>query len=320
MNGPPFVPDPRLRTALKQTLAGAVWPRRPLEEKGVRVLIPLRGAQLAAQLHLQDPRCLTVVLVHGLEGSSESVYVRSAAAKLLGQGLNVVRLNLRGCGGTERLSPTLNHAGRSGDVLLALRHLRRAYALPALAAWGFSQGGNLALKVAAEGAPLAALVALSPLTDLAAATRALDSPSGHVYRQWFLRKLRRRILGARDHYAPRYDLDLLARVETIAALHEQFLAPAFGYRSAADYYARASVGNKVDRLRVPALVIHAGDDPVVPLPPEVARRLAENPVVQLLRPARGGHLGFVGREQPGEDRFWAENRAVDFLSQMERTR
>lgn len=319
-----FVPHPLLRAGEAQTLAGLCWPR-PWPPGGERLLIPCPPGYLTARWHHaaagRGPRGLTVVLLHGLGGSSASPYVRGAARKLLDAGLDVVRLNLRGCGDSATLSPTVYHAGSSDDVAVALRHLR-TLGCGRLALWGFSLGGNLALKLAGEAGASAerpaGVVALSPLTDLSASAAALDQKAARVYRAAFLADFTLRMWRQRAHYRARYDVDLLPRLRTIADFHQHFVAPACGFRDADDYHERASAAASLSRLRTPTLVIHAQDDPVVPMPAAVIAALQRNPAARLLLTRQGGHLGFVGERRSDEDPLWAENRAVDFLTALAR--
>jgi predicted alpha/beta-fold hydrolase len=141
------------------------------------------GVQVLCHCHWHPDRrqALSVLIVHGLEGSSESHYVLGTAQKALAGGMNVVRMNIRNCGGTERLGPTLHHSGLSTDVGAVARALISQESLPRLALVGFSMGGNLVLKLAGEWgreAPeqLQAVAAVSPAIDLAASADALHLP------------------------------------------------------------------------------------------------------------------------------------------------
>ena len=148
-----FVPRRAFRGGHAQTLAGVFLPRRhhlpPAEDRLIRVE---QDAQVLCRCHWQRKRAaaLTMVIVHGLEGSSESQYMLGTAAKAWAAGMNVVRMNVRNCGGTERLCPTLYHSGLSSDVAAVARELIEIDRLPRLALAGFSMGGNQVLKLAGE--------------------------------------------------------------------------------------------------------------------------------------------------------------------------
>src|SRR5579872_7184240 len=164
-----------------QTLASFFLPRRfqlPGAEKRLIEVEP--GVRVLCHCHWQPDRknALTVLIVHGLEGSSDSQYMLGVAAKGMAAGMNVVRMNQRNCGGTDGLSPTLYHSGRSRDVAAVAHNLVQQDHVSRFALAGFSMGGNLVLKLAGEwakeGPPqFRAVVAVCPSMNLAASADAL---------------------------------------------------------------------------------------------------------------------------------------------------
>src|SRR5882724_6457815 len=198
---PVFRPRWGLAGGHRQTLASFFLARRccvpPAEprlievEPGVRVLV---------HCHWQADRqkALTVIVVHGLEGSSESQYMLGIAAKGLALGMNVIRMNQRNCGGTEAQAPTLYHSGRSQDVAAVAQNLIDQDRISRLALAGFSMGGNLVLKLAGEWgisgpAQFRAVAAVCPAVNLAASADALHLRSNRLYEEYFLWKLRGRL-------------------------------------------------------------------------------------------------------------------------------
>ena len=166
-------------------------------------------------------QCLTVLLVHGLEGSSRSQYVLGNSARAWAAGCNVIRMNMRNCGGSEDLSPTLYHSGLSGDVAAVMRTLAAEKGLSAFALIGYSMGGNLVLKLAGElGADgpgyLKAVVGVSPAMDLAVSADALHSVPNRVYEWKFLRGLRRRFRRKAELFPAIYSTEGLERIATLA--------------------------------------------------------------------------------------------------------
>ena len=154
------------------------------------------GVQILAHCHWQADRqnALTVIIVHGLEGSSDSTYMLGIAAKGLALGMNVVRMNQRNCGGTEALAPTLYHSGRSQDIAAVAQNLIEHDKISRLALAGYSMGGNLVLKLAGEWGgsgpdQFRAVAAVCPAVNLAASADALHLPSNRLYEQYFLWKL-----------------------------------------------------------------------------------------------------------------------------------
>src|SRR5208282_6661839 len=177
------------------TIAANFWPRPvPHLPRGVaRSFETEPGTQVLGVCHWQqNPReHPTLIVLHGLEGSCESGYMRGTGEKAWIAGFNVVRLNQRNCGGTEELTPTLYHSGLSGDIRAVLLELIAAAGLPELFAAGFSMGGNLVLKMAGEfgdAAPpeIRGFVAVAPAFDLAACADALAEPQNFIYERHFV--------------------------------------------------------------------------------------------------------------------------------------
>ncbi len=303
------------------TIAAAFWPRRfpalPMAEP--RLLEIASGVRLRLDCHWQRERsaCPTLLLVHGLEGSSESHYMLGTAEKGWRAGFNVVRMNVRGCGQTEHLSLTLYHSGLSGDIEAVVQHLLDGEPLGELHLAGFSMGGNMVLKQAGEWGGQAprgvrSVAAVSPALDLARCAAALERPANALYQFWFVRGLKARLRRKAKLFPHLYDARKLARVRTVREFDEIYTAPHFRFENAADYYARASALRVVARVAVPTLIITAQDDPVVPFDSFRHPALTANPQLWLLAPAHGGHAGFLGRGRNTEDRYWAENRILEF--------
>jgi predicted alpha/beta-fold hydrolase len=319
----PFKPHPLFTGAHAQTLAGYLWPRRSLlrEHRAdrERFFEVEPGVRLLAHCRWQaNPTSRpTVLLTHGLEGASTSIYMLGTAAKAFRAGFNVVRLNLRNCGNTEHLTPTLYHSGLSGDLFRVVRELIERDRLSSIFLAGFSMSGNMALKLAGEDADtlpreLSAICAVSPSVNLSVCADAIERRANWLYQQSFIRSLRRRIRQKQRLYPHLYDTSDLRRVRTIRDFDNRYTALDGGYRDAADYYERASAFPLIPRIRKPTLIIHAQDDPFIPFDPLRHPSVGENPYILLLAPPCGGHVGFVGANANGEDRFWAENRIVEF--------
>ena len=324
----PFRPHRRFASGHAQTIARHFWPRqrellreaaddeeRLFEvEPGVRVLVRCRWQQ-------RRQGAPTILLVHGLEGSSESTYVLGTADKAYRAGFNALRLNIRTCGGTQHLAPTLYHSGLSEDLRAVIEELIARDRLAEIYLAGFSLGGNQSLKLAGELGPnappaLRGVAAVSPSIDLAACADRIKRRENWLYSRSFLASLRRRIRHAQRLYPERYGRTPLRRARSIREFDELFTAPHCGFRDADDYYARASSLQFVGRIRVPTLIIHAEDDPFIPFEPLRHPSLRDNPHVLLLAPRHGGHVGFVADTAAPHDpdRFWAESRVVEFCS------
>jgi len=283
-------------------------------------------ARVVADCHWQpEPwNCPTILALHGLNGSSDAHYMKGIASKAFERGMNVVRLNQRNCGDTEHLSAGLFHSGLTHDAKQVIDELTSVDGLTSIAVAGYSLGGNLALKLAAEcgDAPprqLLGVVAVSPIIEIGECVKALERP-GNVLYQWnFVKDLKRR-MRRKDRFWPgRFDLSKLSKIRTVREFDEAYTAPNFGFSGASDYYHRASSMRIIERVRVPALVITSEDDPFVPPEPFRDPKLTTNPHLELAISAHGGHCGFVGPASGEDDGYWAENRIVDFVALQAKT-
>jgi predicted alpha/beta-fold hydrolase len=262
-------------------------------------------------------QCPTVVLVHGLEGSSRSQYMLGNAARAWAAGWNIVRMNMRNCGGTEDLSPTLYHSGLSGDVAAVMQTLATEKTLEAFSLVGYSMGGNVVLKLAGElgenrPSYLKAVVGVSPAMDLGVSADALHNLSNRVYEWKFLIGLRRRFRRKADLFPQIYSTVGLERIATLRQFDDQITARYSGFTGADDYYHRASSARVASQISVPTLILHALDDPFIRMLPSTRAALLANQRVQLIETAHGGHCAFLA-PAAGYDGYWAEKMLLDFL-------
>ena len=317
----PFEPHPILRNPHAQTLASTFWPRRfpNLPPSVAREFETEPGTRIRGECHWQAvPRERpTLVLVHGLEGSSRSAYMLGLAERAFVAGWNAIRLNQRNCGGTESLTSTLYTSGLSCDYHAVLGKLIEQDALPEIFFAGYSMGGNLVLKMAGElggAAPpqLRGVAGVCATMDLAACADALALPGNFIYEAHFVSSLKRRMRRKAALFPGKFDLGALSQVRTVREFDEAITAKYCGFRDASDYYARSSALRVAGRICVPALIVAAQDDPFVPFASFSSTEIASNPRIRLIAPAHGGHCAFVSREK-GESRFWAEAQVLDFF-------
>jgi len=318
-----FEVHPWLRNPHLMTVLAEYWPRNlsALPPPSERLFEVEAGTRLLAKCHWQamPRRHPTLVLVHGLEGSSESRYMFGMAGKAFAAGFNVLRLNQRNCGGTDHLTPTLYESGLSRDYRAVLEELIEKDRLPEIFFTGYSMGGNLVTKMTGElGAhsppELRGVCAVCPSLDLAASSNASDEQTNLIYKWYFLWRFKKRMHSKAKLFPERYHAAGFWRLRTIHEWHEAITAPACGYRDAADYYYRASALRVVDEIRVPTLILASKDDPFVPIEPFRNPRIEGNPFITLVTPEHGGHCGFVSRNS-GNERFWAEPRVMEFCKQ-----
>jgi predicted alpha/beta-fold hydrolase len=278
--------------------------------------------RVLAHCHWQPDRASSPALValHGLEGSSSAHYMRGLASKAWARGFNVVLLNQRNCGGTEHLGPGLYHSGLTSDAAHVLRELVDADGVPAVVVAGYSLGGNLALKLAGDFGDtpppeLRAVCAVSPVMDLARCVDALERRQNVVYHWNFVRGLKGRMRRKARCHPGRFALELLDGIRSVRQFDEVYTAPHFGFQNASDYYHRASAMRVVDRIRVPALILTAEDDPFVPVAPFRDPAVTGNPHIRVVVTRHGGHCGFVAEPADGDDGYWAERRIVRFAEE-----
>lgn len=321
----PFLPHRRLRNGHLMTIYAWGRPRRfpRLPPPVPRYFDVAPDARVLAHCHWQPaPReHATLLCLHGLEGSSTAHYMRGLADKAFAAGMNVVLLNQRNCGGTESLCAGLYHSGLTGDPRAVIDQLRTLDRLPSIVVAGYSLGGNLALKLAGEyggvaPAELRGVAAVSPIIEVGECVRALERPSNVLYQWNFVRNLKARMRRKACAWPGRFPLERLREVRTIRTFDDIFTAPHFGFNGADDYYHRASSMRVIDRVRVPALIVAAKDDPFVPWQPFLDRKVTENPNLRLELTDHGGHCAFVSEENGGGDPYWAETRVVAFAAEL----
>jgi predicted alpha/beta-fold hydrolase len=324
---------PRFTGGHKQTLYAWARPRQfpRLPPAVERYFDVAPDARVLAHCHFRRPTgetgaAPTLILLHGLEGSSTAHYMRGIADKAWAAGWDVVRLNQRNCGGTERLSRGLYHSGLTHDVRHVMRELIDRGGVPAVAVAGYSLGGNLTLKLAGELAEtpppqLVGVCAVSPTIDLAACVEALERRSNLVYEWNFVRNLKGRMRRKAGVFPGEFSLEPLKRIWTVRQFDEAYTAPHHGFRDAADYYYRASALRVADRIHVPTLIITAEDDPFVPVSTFRDPAVSANPKITVVITPHGGHCAYVERRDGDYDGYWAEREIVRFIDyQFERGR
>jgi predicted alpha/beta-fold hydrolase len=317
-----FEPRRGLSNGHLQTIVGNFLPRPefclPTVAEAVEV-DAVDGSRVLCHCHWQPEAVrverLTTILVHGLEGSSDSRYMKGIAMRAWAAGMNVVRMNMRNCGGSDALTPTLYHSGLSGDVGAVVDHYTAQFGLRNIALVGYSMGGNLALKLAGEWGsrpPLTAVATVCPAIDLAAGADALHEPANRIYEAHFLRRLMQRFRRKAALFPAIYQAAGIGPVRSIREFDDKIVARYCGFRDASDYYYRAASARVVDRIAVPALILSAQDDPFIRLFAETRTRLLDNPYITFVEPRHGGHCAFLGRGA-GDDIHWAEAAVIRYL-------
>ena len=323
-----FEPRRGLANGHLQTIVGNFLPRPAFRLTGVAETVevdPADGSRVLCLCHWQEERGeadpgragrLTLVLVHGLEGSADSRYIQGIAARAWAAGCNVIRMNMRNCGGSEALTPTLYHSGLSGDVGAVVRHFAGRRGLERVALAGYSMGGNLVLKLAGEWGsrpPLVAVAAVCPAIDLAVGADALHEPLNRAYEWNFLRGLMARYARKAELFPGIYATPReIGPVRSIREFDGKIVARYWHFRDADDYYHRAASARVVDRIAVPTLILCAQDDPFIRLTAETRAKLRANPRIAFVETRHGGHCAYLSRDR-GNETHWAEAAAIRFL-------
>jgi uncharacterized protein len=321
---PEFEPHRLIRSGHAQTLAAAFLPRRfdlPPAEKRLFRVDP--ETQLLALCHWQPgsgKEVPVMVIVHGLEGSSDSNYVLGIAEKAFHRGFHVLRMNQRNCGGSEQLTPTLYNSAMSGDYRAVLEEFGNVDGFERIFFVGYSMGGNLVTKMAGEygaHAPsaLRGICVVCPSLDLAACADALERRENFFYQRHFVAGLLERYARKQSLFPQRYRKDGLGLIRTVREFDEAIIAPQFGYRDADDYYEQASAKQVVANVRVPMLLITAEDDPFIPYASFLAAKINENSAIRFVVTQHGGHCAFISKHA-GAERFWAEQRVIEFCEEI----
>jgi predicted alpha/beta-fold hydrolase len=330
--GKPFAPHALLRSGHAQTIVSTLrLPRykfiqsvRGLYESRLVEVEPGTRVLLRCRWQAERHRAPTLLLLHGLEGSTDSLYVLGTAQKAFRRGFNVVGMNMRNCGGTEHLARTLYHSGMTGDIRhVIVEELAGREGLEEIFVAGFSMSGNMVLRIAGDygdesPSALAGVAAVSPSIDLNACAAAIDRRANVIYRWSFVGNLRRRVRRKSRLHPGVFDTRHLRRVHTIRQFDERYTAPHGGYKDAAEYYERTSSLPVLARIRVPTLILHSLDDPLIPAETFFHPAIADNPDVLLVLTGHGGHVGFIAAPTEDEDRHWAENRVADFCHALAR--
>jgi uncharacterized protein len=316
---PPFEPHPWFRGKHGQTILGRYWGSLVLPIPATRAEIALPdGDRLvvldSAPRAWKAPRAAAVI-VHGLAGDSEAPYVVRLARRLLQSGIRVIRVNLRGAGAGFGLARRIYHAGRSDDLRHVMNWAGARLEGSPIGLVGFSLGANLVLKLAAESRAepvpnFDCVVAANPPLNLAACAREIERPENRVYNWNFVRWLLGMVKRLHNRFPDLGPVNL-AGVKTLYDFDDRYTAPRNNFGTAANYYAQCSLDKLLVQVPQPGLIVHAQDDPLIPLDPFV--RAERPPHLALELVSSGGHLGYLSRNRWRGDRHWLEARLCAWL-------
>lgn len=276
--------------------------------EGVR-LMGLHSAQPAGA-----PAKGLVVLIHGWEGSHDSVYLFSLACTLYDAGYNVFRLNLRDHGGTHDLNPEMFHSARIGEVLGAVKAVGQFDPTRPLFVVGFSLGGNFSLRVGLRGHEIGVqpdlAIGICPAINPGATLRALDT-GPKLFHKYFIEKWRRTLRAKAEAWPQRYDFSDIWDLTNFVEITSRFVERYTEYGALEKYLASYTLTPDVlGASRVPLAIITAQDDPVVPY--SDFHGIEDRAGLRVLAPKYGGHCGFVENFRL---RSWAEKRVLELFEQ-----
>ncbi len=266
----------------------------------------------------------SVLLVHGLAGAHDSGYMVRLADKLLASGCRVWRMDMRGCGAGTQLARGVFHADRHGDLIEAVKFISQQMPESPITIVGFSLGANLLLKMLGTSAdalpaPVDSAMAVSPPIDLACCCENLTRGLARMYDAFFARQLWKEFCQRRSTIRDSSRVVASSRPRTLLRFDEQVTAPLAGFETVADYYRAASSQDDLHRIRIPTVILTAGDDPIVPV--AMYDGATFSPSIQLFVTDGGGHLGYLGctgmKDRDDEyDSRWMDWRLVQWIRSL----
>lgn len=310
----PFKPAWWCRNRHLQTLWPVLFRRHPHPElRRERLELPDGDfVDLDWTLNTTGP---IVILLHGLEGSSRSHYARGMLNALPRHGLRAVLMHFRGCSGEPNRLPRAYHSGETGDLNFLVNTLREREPDTALAAIGYSLGGNVLLKWLGEQrerAPLKAAVAVSVPFLLHESVAHMNRGFARLYQGHLLHRLKHSVRRKARRHAPPAPLHELRRMTSFFDFDDRITGPLHGFQGAMHYYTSSSSRQYLPHIRVPTLLVQSLDDPFMPdtvLPNE--QELSPTTTLSLQR--HGGHVGFVGGSAPWRPRYWLDDAIPAWL-------
>ncbi len=255
-----------------------------------------------------------ILMIHGMEGSADSSYLVSLASSALEKGYGVVRMNLRNCGKGAGYASSSYYAGQSEDLQDVLDYMYDSLSRNIFVS-GFSLSANLVLKFFGESRnhKTAAFSAVSPPLDLAKNCVFIDSLSGRFYRTHFISSFKKKMKDGTIHLTPQI-AENVKKVRTFFDLDDLITAPMFGYPSALEYYQANSCIHYISSIRHPGILIHAEDDPVVPIFEWNSISWNKLPNLKVILTKQGGHVGFVSDSTPDvPDGRWLTKILLDYF-------
>tara|TARA_B100000029_G_scaffold406898_1_gene407642 strand:+ start:438 stop:1298 length:861 start_codon:yes stop_codon:yes gene_type:complete len=257
-----------------------------------------------------------ILILHGLEGSSDSHYVRGLTTKLEKHNVRSCVMHFRGCSGEPNQLARSYHGGETGDLNSTVQHIRSKFPGTTIMAVGYSLGAGILLKWLGEqgsNSILAGGVAVAAPFDLGASAKKMERGASRLYQFWLLRSMKNTIRRKSHLLQEHIDIAKLLRTKTFQAFDNIGTAPVHGFNNATDYYLSASCESYLLNITTPTLVINAIDDPLISS--NIVRdkeRLGSGITIELYQ--FGGHIGFVAGNLPGSSNYWLEDRIWNYIN------
>lgn len=260
------------------------------------------------------------LLIHGLEGSSQSKYMTSFSNYFNNHKIDTVCMNLRGCSGEDNLLLQTYHSGKTDDVAFVINHLIGKYNYEKIIIVGFSLGGNLTLKYLGENAKqlpkqIKGAMAVSVPIDIGASERELAKLKNKLYTELFFKTMKSKVLEKSIKFPDfKIDKNKLFKASKFSDLEEIYTVPVFGFKSPKDYWEKASAKPYLSKINIPTLLVNAKDDMFLAeecYPADIANK---SNYFYLETPTYGGHVGFMNSFKPNENK-WLEKRAIRFFKE-----
>lgn len=260
-----------------------------------------------------------ILLIHGLEGSSQSNYMITTSNHLNKAGFDTVCMNLRSCSGEDNLILETYHSGKTDDVHFIVQHLTSYYNYENIIIVGFSLGGNLTLKYLGEYDDIPSIIkggiAVSVPIDLTSSQAELLKLKNKIYLNEFIKSIKLKMLEKAEKF-PEFNLNrkLLFKATKFRHLEKQYTVPVFGFKSSEDYWEKASAKPYISRIKVPSLLINSLDDSFLSKECYPFDEAKNSTIFHLLTPNYGGHVGFISSVNDTDNR-WIEKNILKFIQE-----
>ena len=304
-----------------QTLWGKLARREPEQPTAVERWITPDGDFLDIHRLAGTSNKARLLILHGLEGTIRSQYAQKLLGEARKRGWSVDMLIFRSCSPEMNLTRRFYHSGETSDLGFVIDRIVEENPHQSLVLAGVSLGGNVLLKYLGErgvavAAQIKAAAAVSVPFDLARASNHINRGFARIYQRHFIKSLKQKALKKLERFPDLIATDRVTRIGTMYEFDDAVTAPIHGFRDADDYYSSSSSLAWIDQISIPTLLLSATDDPFLPkaVLDDVRAVARRNPRLHLEFPAHGGHVGFIGGGNPFNPRYYAEQRACDFLA------